>query len=273
MVTVNVFLPKPELASFVGRIIIFQYNFAKELPLTPNPFPPNPYHTLYFYPRSSVEVRNPSDRKWYHVPPSLIVGPKLSRVDLKLSDEAIVVMVHFNPGGLHRWLRVPMNELLDNSVDASLVLGPSIQQVIESLRACVGLVNMNEIVQRYLIAQVSGLKATLPIDLVLARIQSGTSMKSVDALASESCVSTRQFERQFHERIGINPKTYLRLTRFSAAWNMRETTPTLSWMKIAHTCGYADQMHLIRDFKEFLGGSPSSVSGDSSKGLVRVPRW
>jgi transcriptional regulator GlxA family with amidase domain len=81
----------------------------------------------------------------------------------------------------------------------------------------------------------------------------------IDQLASHACLSTRQFERVFEQRIGLSPKHFSRLVRFSQAWIMKEQQPDISWIKIAHDCGYFDQMHMIRDFKEFAGVNPSVI--------------
>jgi AraC-like DNA-binding protein len=55
--------------------------------------------------------------------------------------------------------------------------------------------------------------------------------------------------------------------RFSKAWIMKEQQPDISWIKIAHECGYFDQMHLIRDFHEFAGVNPSAIEAE----LLRSP--
>ncbi|RYF85105.1 MAG: AraC family transcriptional regulator, partial [Chitinophagaceae bacterium] len=61
------------------------------------------------------------------------------------------------------------------------------------------------------------------------------------------------------DRIGMNPKMFARILRFSKAYRLHEAVPHLSWIKIAHECGYYDQMHMIRDFKVFAGVSPSII--------------
>lgn len=62
----------------------------------------------------------------------------------------------------------------------------------------------------------------------------------VEELAGEAFVSIRQPERQFKERIGLPPKVFTRLVRFSRAWLLHERWLDMSWLSIAHTCGYAD---------------------------------
>jgi transcriptional regulator GlxA family with amidase domain len=62
----------------------------------------------------------------------------------------------------------------------------------------------------------------------------------VDQLVNQACVSVRQLERQFNERIGMPPKQFTRLVRFAKAWSMRERHPHLSWLQIAYACGFVD---------------------------------
>ncbi|MFL5788671.1 MAG: helix-turn-helix domain-containing protein [Flavisolibacter sp.] len=91
-----------------------------------------------------------------------------------------------------------------------------------------------------------------------------------DQLASHACLSVRQFERVFQQRIGLAPKHFSRMVRFWQAWKMKERQPGLSWIRIAHECEYFDQMHLIRDFHEFAGVNPSSIEQELLISPVKV---
>ena len=51
---------------------------------------------------------------------------------------------------------------------------------------------------------------------------------------------------------------------------MREKHPALTWTKIAHACDYADQMHMIRDFKAFAGVTPRLLEKDLDKTTFRL---
>jgi AraC-like DNA-binding protein len=48
---------------------------------------------------------------------------------------------------------------------------------------------------------------------------------------------------------------------------MRENDASLTWTNIAYECGYFDQMHFIRDFKEFAGVTPGIIE----KELLKAP--
>ena len=70
----------------------------------------------------------------------------------------------------------------------------------------------------------------------------------------------------------MNPKMYSRILRFSKAYRLREAFPHLSWVKIAYEAGYYDQMHMIRDFKDFAGVNPSAIEQELYVTPLRMQR-
>ena len=60
--------------------------------------------------------------------------------------------------------------------------------------------------------------------------------------------------------MGYSPKLFSRLIRFSKAYRLKENQPQLTWTNVAHASGYFDQMHMIKDFKEFAGVLPGTLS-------------
>ncbi len=79
----------------------------------------------------------------------------------------------------------------------------------------------------------------------------------VATLASQSCLSVRQFERSFKEYAGFSPKLFTRIIRFQKTL-AQYGTPHLSLTHIAHAAGYYDQSHFIQDFKSFSGHNPKT---------------
>ena len=176
----------------------------------------------------------------------------------------------FQPGGLYRFLGIPMNELLcKDGFDGVELLGNELNEVIDQLREAASFCKMKIIVESFLLKHVGNLKQTLPIDHVLPLLIKERGLLKIGQLASHACLSIRQFERVFQQRIGLPPKHFSRLVRFSQAWIIKEQQPGISWIKIAYECGYFDQMHLIRDFQEFAGANPSSIEAELSKSQVK----
>ena len=62
----------------------------------------------------------------------------------------------------------------------------------------------------------------------------------------------RQFERSFERDVGVSPKSFARIARFQSALDAKLVSPQRTWLDIAHSFGYHDQMHMIHDF-EALG--------------------
>lgn len=79
---------------------------------------------------------------------------------------------------------------------------------------------------------------------------------SIASAAGQAGLSTRQLDRYFDRWLGLPPKTVCRIARFRAAWSMGFASPGLDWATIALECGYADQAHLCREFREFSGVTP-----------------
>jgi transcriptional regulator GlxA family with amidase domain len=79
---------------------------------------------------------------------------------------------------------------------------------------------------------------------------------SLDGFLYASCLSHRQFDRLFKERVGIPPKQFLQIIRFDRAFRLKNRYPDMDWLSVAIACGYHDYQHLAKDYKEFTGYSP-----------------
>ncbi len=77
-------------------------------------------------------------------------------------------------------------------------------------------------------------------------------------VAQESGITMRSMQRQFQERMGISPKTYLRLKRFERLVTGCLAQGGNGYMQQGQDLGYYDQSHIIRDFEEFAGTTPSN---------------
>ncbi|WP_373513740.1 helix-turn-helix domain-containing protein [Persicitalea sp.] len=252
--------PHPALKGFVNNIMIHQVNFYGSAIQVEFPIPPLPEHCLFFYVRDRSDVEDISTNKKQTQSLSLIVGPNVNRHIIRPGRNHLMIKVGFQPGGLYRFLGIPMAELLcQDAFDGVDLLGREMDEVTDQLREANSFFNMKLIVDRFLLNRVGRLTPTLPIDRVLPLLIKERGLLKIDQLASHACLSIRQFERVFQQRIGLPPKHYSRLVRFAQAWIMKEQQPEISWFKIALECRYFDQMHLIRDFQEFAGVNPSVI--------------
>lgn len=80
----------------------------------------------------------------------------------------------------------------------------------------------------------------------------------VGKLAEESGLGARQFERRFLAHHGVALRDYRRLARFALALSvLMRTQGRPSLAQAAQEAGYVDQSHFSRDFRQFVGDTPS----------------
>lgn len=103
------------------------------------------------------------------------------------------------------------------------------------------------------------------ITLISKTLNNTTQLLSVPQYASKANMSLRNFERRFTEQVGIPPKLYAKLLRFNEAMKVKLIRPQKSWTAIAYECGYFDQMHFIKEFKQFAAITPTQFTVNQKK--------
>lgn len=233
-------------------------------------YPPTPQHSIFFYINDRIKVKKESDLRFVEQPRSVLVGLQSVKVALDINKSHKAVRVGFHPGGLYRLLGIPMAEMIDGSYDAAEVFGNEIDSLNEKLHEAKTFEEIKNIIEAFLLQTVKSLKRELPFDSAMLELLRFSGNIPVEKIASLSCLSLRQFERVCKERIGVSPKFFARLVRFSKAWRLYESSGKQSWTSIAHQCGYFDQMHFIRDFKEFAGVTPGVIEKELHNAPVRL---
>ncbi|OZI21398.1 AraC family transcriptional regulator [Bordetella genomosp. 9] len=71
-------------------------------------------------------------------------------------------------------------------------------------------------------------------------------------------ISERHLRRVFIEAVGMSPKMFSRLRRFSRATDLARADRRTNWASIAAEAGFYDQAHLIEEFRHFTGVTPEA---------------
>lgn len=256
---VKIYIPHQALQEYVLNISTIIAELPEGIIEVVTPYPPTPFQSLIFYCKNPISMSRLGMEEFYNQPHSVLIGPQYSRVNVKVHNRLSAIRVDFVPGGLYRMLGIPMNELFDEGFDAVDFFGATMKSINEQLLHISNLEEGKNIIEKFLLEKVSGLKEFLPIDYAINLLLITNGNMTIQKAASLSCLSIRQFERKCQERIGMNPKSYSRILRFSKAYRMHEAQPKFTWIEIAHEAGYYDQMHMIRDFKVFAGVNPSVI--------------
>ncbi len=84
-----------------------------------------------------------------------------------------------------------------------------------------------------------------------------TNSVNVDDLASQLAMSTSQFRRRLSAITDETPQGYITNIRMQKARHLLDTTPDMTILDVAQSCGYDDQSSFTRAFKRFFGITPS----------------
>jgi methylphosphotriester-DNA--protein-cysteine methyltransferase len=85
--------------------------------------------------------------------------------------------------------------------------------------------------------------------------------RSVEQIARRIGVSARHLRRAFRESVGVAPKEFARMLRLQRALR---ATGCDSWTERALHAGYYDQSHLIAEFQDLIGMTPSAFTRRSA---------
>lgn len=267
---IKTYIPHPLLHQFIQCIMVVHVEIDKTSAPVICPYPPTPQNSLFFYLNDRISVQQDGQGEFVLQPRCVVVGPQVTRVTIDINHSHKAVRVGFHPGGLYRLLGLPLSEMVDGSYDANDVFGNEMNEVNERLQEAENFDAIKDIIEDFLLAKSKKLKLSLPFDNAMLELLKMDGLVSIEKIASLACVSLRQFERVSKERLGIPPKLFARLIRFSKAYRLRENAPKLSWTSIAYECGYFDQMHLIRDFKQFAGVAPGIIEKELNETPVRL---
>jgi AraC-like DNA-binding protein len=93
---------------------------------------------------------------------------------------------------------------------------------------------------------------------VMQYIERQKGIIQVKQLEEKFHISERWLEKQFLAQVGLSPKEFARLIRFKSVMVESMMTPSVSWAKMIHDYGYYDQSHLIKDFQNYTGQTPTA---------------
>ena len=209
--------------------------------------------------RDALTQYGPDGRVHQQTWGAAVQGPALTPVVIDRAEQNSICGVVFSPGGVSPCLRVPVSEIGSDLValdDLDWING----RLLRERLLCV-----NDPHARLDLLE-SVFLQTLPVTDTWDRI----ALEAAGFLAQGWLVDavTRHFETtpqtlitRFRERTGMTPKTFSRIERFQ---RIVRTKPS-SWADAAFEAGFADQPHMVREFRRFSGMTPSQYKAQFPK--------
>lgn len=186
-----------------------------------------------------------------------VFGPQHRAMLKTASGISRAIILRLKPGWAMPLFGVPASELTDRSLALTDVWGRFGHDFCEDLLAARSPTETLDRIERAIASQTQ--RPFVPSSAQLARrairmIEDGETR--IDHVAQRLGVTSRHLRRAFGHTIGVGPKHFARTVRLRRAARMAETSK--DWGRIAREVGYYDQAHLITEFRELVGLTPSA---------------
>jgi AraC-like DNA-binding protein len=178
------------------------------------------------------------------------------------TDGPEMVGVYFKAACANAFVRMAMSELTDTAVGVDDVWGPA-GAILPSDLSAMNEADRIDHLESVLLARLAHAnRATGSVDIqgLAAGILRRRGRVTVEALARAAGVSRQHLTREFRDRIGISPKLYCRLARFQSGLTYAGSHSRVDWADAAADMGYADQSHMIAEFRQFSGLTPQTLA-------------
>lgn len=178
-------------------------------------------------------------------PPVLFAGQLTRPLHIRARGRVGVTGVRFTEAGAHAYLGRPLDAFTDRRAPLDVA---GLGGADEASRLAV--------IQDHVAAGIARL--AIPPDAVVARcvarLEEGA---TVEALCRETGLTPRTLQRRFAVRVGVSPRMLAAILRFRRLFAALREADAETWSEAAQAAGYFDHPQMARDFRRFVGCSPS----------------
>ena len=189
---------------------------------------------------------------------SFVAGLSVAPAYVGAAGPATCMQVNLTPLGAHMFFGLPMHELANEVVPLEAALPRGVGPLAEALQDKRSWNERFALLDAVLLARLAEARAPSPdVAWAWSILERTHGRAPIGWICERLGRSRRHLAARFREQVGLPPKTVARIMRFDHAISMlgREGADLAG---VAFECGYYDQAHLNRDFREFAGTSPAA---------------
>lgn len=205
-----------------------------------------------------------ADGRWQHgvAPIATAIGAMSVVGPARPAGRAEMVGAYFRPGQAAPFLGVPSSIVTDQLVALEDLWG-AVATDLSGMLCEADEGTRIDLLERVFIERLARARAvTTSIDTVglAQRVISLGGRLTVERMADSAGVSRQALARVFREAIGVTPKLYCMLARFQAGLVHAGRGKDVDWAHAAVDLGYADQSHMITEFRRFSSLTPYQLA-------------
>jgi AraC-like DNA-binding protein len=182
-----------------------------------------------------------------------IVGPMTRFEDYPIAPRVLTLGIRFRPGMWTSQIQIPGSRTTDALIPLEDVWGARGRTLLNQLWNTDSIEGCAAAMMRSLRA----VEARSPVQRAIAWMERMRGQTSIEWLAQQTGMSSRQFRRVCVQQTGLSPKFLARVLRFRNALS-KVRVHAGEHAGLAAECGYTDQSHFISEFQQFSGQTPSA---------------
>jgi AraC-like DNA-binding protein len=177
-----------------------------------------------------------------------LVGPRSRFADVTMANRILTCGARLRPGALPLLTRFSASDFTDRSVFVEDVFGAHGKLLMEQLDELRSPISAISIISDFLSHKWTGHNR-------VARLPLGRYTR-VEEMAAQTGLPIRTLRSRLMQYLGLSPKRVIRIERLHRAL-VSSQCRSIAWAEIAAGSGFADQAHMIREFRDLLGESPT----------------
>ena len=244
--------PPPEFSAWAQHYWYVQWDLRNAPPSTAETLP-HPSCYLVF----EHDLEQPPEDPFV-LDRAEVSGVNTGKFSRAMEGYSRVFGVKFKPGGLRPFLQASVSTLTDRVVPAAQVFGQSILLLAAQLRSLETPEAMAAATNGYFAAHPPSPDTRVElISRLVGTIFDDPAILTVESLAARSGLSVRALQRLFKTYVGASPMWVIRRYRLHELLERLHSGDDFDGAQLALDLGYADQAHLINDFRKLAGYSPN----------------
>jgi AraC-like DNA-binding protein len=263
--------PAPALRRFVSSYT--GYHFQGFAPGTHRGLPSRAltFVVAFDEPLDLAGMPDPAQRPGRFV--ALVGGLHAHAATIRHQGDQHGLQLAITPAGARALLGRPAAELASTVVALDDVWGRRAGELVERLTAAPGWAErfavLDEVFGRRAAAAPDRRGAPDEVAYAWDRLAGSSGAAPVTEVAREAGWSRRHLSERFRTEYGLPPKVMARVFRFERARMMLQRPGPPSLARVAAECGYADQAHLTREWRDLAGATPTAWMSSEQLPIVQ----